>query len=206
MDSSKSHNLWGKDFRIVPSGLAETDVVDFVEKLMKEHRESLKQLDHLGALRELASMTVEEAEELASTITEDARRKADEAAAKTIAKAKEEARKILERAERALREQTETVARMRRGAAEADALKEALRQGIATIESSLAALTESARRELSGRMPSHYIGKHLHQSVHFLAAFEDLIREVQAESARDEGARAPGPDQKPLPKRRARPQ
>ena len=40
---------------------------------------------------------------------------------------------------------------------------------------------ESARQELSTRMKSHYLGKHLAQSVQFVAAFEEFIKGVQTE-------------------------
>ncbi len=39
--------LWGKEFRVVPQGLAETDVFAFLEGLMGEHRESMEKLEHL---------------------------------------------------------------------------------------------------------------------------------------------------------------
>ena len=40
---------------------------------------------------------------------------------------------------------------------------------------------ESAKQGLSTRMPRHYVGKHLYQSVNFIPAFEKLIREVEDE-------------------------
>ena len=50
MPADKVRNLWGQDFR--SKGLAENDVVVFVEKLMSQHRESLKQADHLASLHD----------------------------------------------------------------------------------------------------------------------------------------------------------
>ncbi|MCH8149269.1 MAG: hypothetical protein IH987_15010, partial [Planctomycetes bacterium] len=61
MTSDKSKSLWGQNFRVVLEGLAETDVVIFVEKLMRQHRESLKQLDHIASLHELATKMVQDA-------------------------------------------------------------------------------------------------------------------------------------------------
>ena len=68
MGDEKVKSLWGQDFRVVSEGLAETDVVIFVEKMMRQHRDSLKQLDHIAALHELATKTVEDAEQLSSDI------------------------------------------------------------------------------------------------------------------------------------------
>ena len=74
MSDEKIQNLWGQAFRLVSDGLAEGDVVTFVEKMMSQHRESLKQADHISTLHKLASLTVEEAHELASNIRATAKR------------------------------------------------------------------------------------------------------------------------------------
>ena len=183
MTTNKVKSMWGQDFRVVAEGLAETDVVIFIERLMREYREGLEQLDHVSSLRALATKTVEEAERLASNIRDEARRGSEAASAKIIAEAREKAQVILQEAEIASREMVEA-ARRKVTAIEGESLKRT-RQRIVEIDSALRALKESAVEELSTRMPSHYIGKHLYQGVHFISAFDSLIRAVEAELSRD---------------------
>ena len=176
MASNKSKTLWGKDFRVVAEGLAETDVVIFVEQLLAEHREKLEQLDHVESLHELAKKTVEEAEELARGIRHEASREAEAESARILAEAEESAQQILEDAERAAVEQAEA-ASVRLATIEAEVRRSA-QVRIAEIDAALKVLKESAVKELSTRMRSHYIGKHLYQSVHFIPAFESFIEAV----------------------------
>ena len=184
MSTEKAKSLWGQDFRVVSEGLAETDVVIFVEKLMRQHRESLKQLDHIAALHELATKTVEDAEQMATTIREEAKTQSNADSASMVAEAKKKAGQILEEADKAAKDRTE--AARDTIAAVAQESRRHLRQRITEIDEALAALKESAVRELSGRMPSHYIGKHLYQGVHFLPAFENFVKKVDADLAQDE--------------------
>ena len=184
MSTEKAKSLWGQDFRVVSEGLAETDVVIFVEKLMRQHRESLKQLDHIAALHELATKTVEDAEQLASTIREEARMQSDTDSASIVAEAKKTAGQILDGRAKAAKDQTQA-ARDTIASIDQES-RQQLRQRIAGIDEALEALKDSAIRELSARMPSHYIGKHLSQSVHFLPAFENFVKKVDADLAQDE--------------------
>ena len=94
MPADKVRNLWGQDFRILSKGLAENDVVVFVEKLMSQHRESLKQADHLASLHELAAMTVEEAERMAASIKEEARKEVEAESARITAEARARAEQV----------------------------------------------------------------------------------------------------------------
>ena len=181
MTADKVQNLWGQAFRLVSDGLAESDVVTFVEKLMSQQRESLKQAHHIDSLHKLAAVTVEEADLMASNIRKEAQRDADAESASIVAAAQEKARRILESADSAVKSQTRTAARMKRAVAGVEALKKAQSARIAEVDAALQALKESAQQELSTRMKSHYLGKHLAQSVHFLSAFEALVEEVEAE-------------------------
>ena len=168
-------------------GLAETDVAAFVEKLMSQYRESLKQLDHVAALRELATETVAEAEQLATGIKEKAKKQSKAEGARIVAEAKKRAKEILAEADHVRRDQVKAAARMAESARDAEQRRRAYQRRNAEIKSSLKALKEAAVRELSDRMPSHYIGKHLHQGVHFVPAFESFIRQVESELERDAG-------------------
>ena len=183
MTSEKTRSLWGQDFRVVAEGLAETDVVIFAEKLMRQHRESLKQLDHINSLHDLATKTVEDAEKLAANIREKAMLEAEAASARTVEEAQEKARQIIEEAKSAATERLEATLAVIATIHEEAREKE--RERMARIESALKALKESAVRELSTRMPSHYIGKHLYQSVHFIPAFERLMKEIEANRRQD---------------------
>ena len=107
MTTDKARNLWGQNFRIVQEGLAETDVVIFVERLMRQHRERLKQLDHITSLHELAKKTVQDAESLSSNIVAGARRESETDFARAIAAAKGKAHETIEEANLAASELTE---------------------------------------------------------------------------------------------------
>ncbi|MBM3949224.1 MAG: hypothetical protein FJ312_08325 [SAR202 cluster bacterium] len=99
MVSDKTKNLWGKNFRIVPQGLAEADVATFVEQLMAEHHTAKEKLQHLDSLKELANRTIHEAQRVAADIREQAGKEAEDRAAAMIAEARERAQQILSEAQ-----------------------------------------------------------------------------------------------------------
>ena len=84
---------------MVPMGLAEKDVSDFVEELMARHRKTEERLEHIDSLHELAARTLRDAQALAEDIKERERKEADDYAQEVISKANEQARAILEAAE-----------------------------------------------------------------------------------------------------------
>ena len=188
MTTDKTKSLWGQDFRLVAEGLAETDVVIFVERLMRGHRQSLEQLDHIASLHELAKKTVEDAEKIASTIIEEARSEANAEAERIFAEATRKAGEIVEEGELAAGERSEA-AREDIEAQEAE-LRARTLERTSRIDSALRTLVDAAKLELSTRMRSHYLGKHLYESVHFIPAFERLIRDVEKDLS---GARDGGP-------------
>ena len=187
--SEEKKVLWGQDFRVVTEGLAETDVVIFVEKLLGRHRERLHQLDHITALNELATKTVEDAQALARSIEDDARSKAASDSEEITEQARREAEAIVEAARRAAADM------VRNAAADVESMQAdsqaALRERVQKIDSALKAVEDAAVRELSTRMRSHYIWKHLNQSVHFLPAFRALINEVEAQLASEQTPEPP---------------
>ena len=69
--------LWGRHFALVPMGLAEDDVSDFVEELMARHRQMVERLEHIDSLHELATRSLQEAQALAEDIKERERKGAD---------------------------------------------------------------------------------------------------------------------------------
>ena len=60
--------LWGTEFHFVSKGLAEEEVVSFVEKLMDQARETGEDHDRQSSLLKLAEQTVVEADKLGSLV------------------------------------------------------------------------------------------------------------------------------------------
>ena len=199
MTAEKTKALWGQEFRVVDAGLAETDVVIFVEKLMRQHRESLSRLDHIASLHELAQKTVEDAEALAARVAEQARSQSEAESGRIVEEAQGRARAILDEAKTAAAEHIKEV-QARAADTEAEYRQE-VKDRVATIDSALAQLEASAIQELSTRMSSHYIGKHLHQSVHFLPAFHEFIKALEStlHSPSDDPLPSPGTTDADIP-------
>ena len=130
----------------------------------------------MESLHELAKKTVEEAEGLARGIRQEASREAEAESSRILAEAEESAREILEDGDRAAAEQARA-ASVRLANIQAEFQRSA-QERVAEIDAALKVLKESAVKELSTRMRSHYIGKHLYQSVHFIPAFESFIEAV----------------------------
>ena len=128
MSPDKVHNLWGHDFRVVSQGLSEKDVTVFVEKLMSQHRERLKHLDHVDALRELASETIGEAEQLAAGIKEKAKKESEAESLRIVAEAKKRAKELLAEADHVHRDKVKAAARMEDAVAEAERRRKAYQQ------------------------------------------------------------------------------
>ena len=124
------------EFRVVPDGLAEDEVVSFVNNLMEQSRVGGDDDDRQGSLRKLAEQTVVEADKLAESIQQQARKDAEEASAKVLAAAEEQAQvhaqRIIKRAERDADSQSrQTTAKAEKEAQ--DSLQEA-RERAANIE------------------------------------------------------------------------
>lgn len=92
MEKSDTKELWGVDFRVVPDGLAEDQVVSFVDNLMEQNRSGRDEQDRQDSLRKLAEQTVVEADKLADDIKQQARQDAEDEAARTRSAAEEQAR------------------------------------------------------------------------------------------------------------------
>ena len=157
MTSDKSSkSLWGKDIRLVAEGLAETDVVIFVERLMREHRQSLDQLDHISSLHELAKKTVEDAERIAAGIVDEARQKAQAEAEGIVAEGRQRVDEVIEASERDADVLSEA-AREQSIAIEIE-FKKLATERFGRVDAALRGLVEAAKAELATRMPTHYLG------------------------------------------------
>ena len=135
---------WGTQFHVVPEGLAEDEVVSFVDELMEKGRKEEKH----ASLVKLAEQTVVEADRLAESIKKQARKEAEDERAGAIAAAKEQAReetqRLVKRAERDAVVQAEaTLARTQSEAQdiiakaqkEAQDITESAREKVTAIES-----------------------------------------------------------------------
>ena len=84
---------------MVPMGLAEKDVSDFIEELMARHREVEERLEHIDLLHELATRTLQDAQAYAEDMKQRGRQETDVYAEEIISKAKEQAKAIVEASE-----------------------------------------------------------------------------------------------------------
>lgn len=124
--------LWGVEFQVVPDGLAEDQVVSFVNDLMEKARDVGGDQGRQASLLKLAEQTVVEADRIAEDIKAKARQEAEEAGAKELtarrAEAEQEAERIVREAKsEADRSLRDTIAEAEEQASEivADARKEA---------------------------------------------------------------------------------
>jgi len=85
---------------LVPMGLSEDDVSEFVEELMTRHRRVAERLEHIDSIHELATRTLQDAQALAEDINEKGKKETDEYAQEIISKARDQALAIVEVAEK----------------------------------------------------------------------------------------------------------
>lgn len=84
--------LWGVEFSVVPEGLAEDQVVAFVDSLIAMSGNGQTEQDPQSSLFKFAQKLVVEAQAHASSIKEEAKREAEAEAARIHAEAEEQAR------------------------------------------------------------------------------------------------------------------
>lgn len=98
IDRVKEH--WGVDFSIVPEGLAEDQVVNYVNDLVARTQNGREEQDHNSPLFKLAEQTVIEAHKIAESTKEQAIQEAEAEAAKIRMDAEEaaleQARQVLD--------------------------------------------------------------------------------------------------------------
>ena len=87
--------LWGREFNLAKNGLDETQIVSFVNELMSERDQLMRQAEHLATLTKLAEKTVVEADKLAEEIKKETTEQTEAEATAIIAKAEEQARQMI---------------------------------------------------------------------------------------------------------------
>ena len=92
--------LWGRQFAVVPMGLSENDVSDFIGELMARHEQVETRIEQLDSLHQLAEATLQEAQDLAESHKSEERKQSDEEAQTVIAAATERAQLIVKTAEK----------------------------------------------------------------------------------------------------------
>jgi len=97
MEKPNTKELWGVSFRVVPDGLAEDEVVSFVNKIMEKGRSPNEDQERQDSLRILAEQTVVEADRLAGEIKQQARQDSEDEANRTRLAAEEQAKAELDR-------------------------------------------------------------------------------------------------------------
>ncbi len=107
----KTRQLWEREFNIVKEGLAEEEVVAFVDNLIAQHEAS--QRDSAASLQSVIKTAVTDAEQIAASIKLKAQTEAEAEANRIISQAKQEAREtaqeIERRAEIAAQKETEDI-------------------------------------------------------------------------------------------------
>jgi len=96
MSGSDVRSLWGQDFKIVREGLAEEQIVTFVNDVVRERDRLLHRQQNLDHLQRLAETTVTEASELAGMIKQEAQTEA----ASVLEEAKARACEVTDEAQR----------------------------------------------------------------------------------------------------------
>ena len=172
MPDQNLKSWWGRDFRVVTEGLAETDVVVFVERLMSEHRESLDKLEHVDTLHRLAAKTIEDARKVAAGIKREARQEAEAEGGEILVAARAHAQKILDAADV---EAAERIAALDGGPDDAEVeWRRQLHLRLSRIDSAFRGLEAAAAKALSGKISPRYLDKYLRQSVNLFSEFERL--------------------------------
>lgn len=193
---------WGVRFSVVPQGLSEQQVVNFVNDLIAKSKPQSDQEKHSSLLR-LAEQTVVEAEKLATEIKERAKKQIEAEAAKVkeeaLASAKEAAAKLAREAEKDAAEKVTEAAE--RATHEAHAIiTKAKREGQVILEEARARVksTESEMRleaEFVVRRMTQNVAEGLRRAVtdttnQILPAVDELVSELRTEFKSEEAAAA----------------
>jgi len=145
--------LWGREFNLAKNGLDEAQIVSFVNELMSERDQLMRQAEHLTALTKLAEKTVVEADKLAEEITKETAEQTEAETTAIIAKAEEQARQIIEEK----RTEITTIATKEAEAIKANAKCEAellVERERERIQPELRDITQQLYRELLSQLKS----------------------------------------------------
>ncbi|MBI4199115.1 MAG: hypothetical protein HY535_01400 [Chloroflexi bacterium] len=165
-----SRQLFGRDFRIVGGGLAEEDVLKFVDTVTAEYRARLQEHEEVQTWGHLFKQVLAEAEREGVRIKNVARRESEEQAARVLGEAKKSAREVMEEA-----------------TARAKALAEQKAQEILTTAQAKAQVTENRARQLSELtlIRAHeWVQEYLSSEVHgaherLIAALEGMVSKAR---------------------------
>ena len=92
--------LWGHSFRVVPEGLAQSDVINFVEGLVGRYEADLDRVAHVDNLHDLAARTVQQAEQYARKLRNDAESRSEGLTQRIVGEARDKALQISEQVAR----------------------------------------------------------------------------------------------------------
>ena len=98
MVTDETTSLRGREFKLVSPGLCKKDVIALLDSIEESHTASVARLEHVDALHELASRTVEEAQVVAEETRQRLTVEAEAAIAAAIGKAHEQARELVDEA------------------------------------------------------------------------------------------------------------
>ena len=106
-ETPRARRLWGKEFSVVSQGLAEEELIAFVNDLIARNRALQQQQGTAPSIRALSRQVLAEAEQEAAALKARAKREADMEAARAISQAKERAQDMVTGAKRHTEELTE---------------------------------------------------------------------------------------------------
>jgi len=152
--------LWGHEFKKAAEGLDKSEVVSFVDELMKKNEALLKRAEHLSSLTKLAEKTIVEADDVAKQVKSEAEEQAKAGAKAILAEAEEQAQKITEE------KRAEALARVNR---EVEAIKAKAQQQAETM-------LEERIREIQPELKDN--AKNLYEEL--LLQLENLKQQVVA--------------------------
>ena len=187
-DEVKEH--WGVEFSIVSQGLAEDEVVSFVDSLMDQADKERQEQDRQASLLKLAEQTVIEADKLADGIKQQARQEADEEGASIRAAAeeaaKEQAQRIVKKSQRdAASQSSATIAKADKEAQEvvakarndAEAIIGPVREKVSSMEAEAKLEAEYIVRRFTVKFVEELRSVITDTSNKMLPSLDDLMKE-----------------------------
>ena len=192
--------LWGEEFHVVPEGLAEDEVVSFVDDLMEQSRQIRDDQERQASLHRLAEQTVVEADKLAASIKQQARGEAEAEAARLIAAAEQEGRERAQRIVRAAERESATLSTdsaakgkeeaeqiLAQARREAELMIKATKDELPAIESEAKLEAEYLVRRFTVKFVEQIRSAVTETCNDMLPSLDDLMKESSHSGALDEG-------------------
>ena len=155
--------LWGHEFRMVSVGLAESDVVAFVNRLMSQNKDNSDDDNCAASLSELGKRTLERAEALAKEIKEQVEKEGERRSAEIVSEAERVADGIT------------ALATTAANAIEAESRKKA-QEKLADLDANLLDMRKWAIEEFQA------IKEREERMQTFLSSFETILRLLEGET------------------------